>query len=588
MTGWAIRLPGGDWLDVPPGLQIGFELNNTVFSSSDTSVLPGSYSFPVTLPYTPTNRRLLQHPDIVTNPNGLRSLAGVWVYAAGRPMFFGTLQLRTAGKSGLQITVQADHFAPFKTTNLNELDLGGERTWATNDTDRRLHMNETAENPESYDYVFAQIINRQFLGTFTDTPAEEVSQNYFDESINTFSAAGTAIMPFVKLKYLLSQMFAQLAPGWTFQNDFQTALELARLYLHNVFTLKQAPPTGSTLVLPDVFDLRNHVAAEPCGDFVKKLARLFCLGLFTNPFSRKISLAALRDVVAAPVRHDWTSYTSPDQIIAYEDSDAPQQFCHAQPDSEIFKNYPDIDPADISLTTYQTVFDLSDEILLGSVDDGLYFIETLEQVYRVATRDGSQVLESVGRVRRCVEQSTTGDPLSGAMDVLLSGSLSDANVLAESLLPGNYPEQVDGEWTRTEANNESALFFYRGLQDRYLGGVGEETPLTAVGPWNAGGEAGTYADLTAGGSSVGTAAHSLLWHGDDGLYQKFWKPWFDILDAGKPVSARLRLPVSVLTAFGFEDKVRILNMDYFVRQLTVQQLTPEGFVLVDAELFSVI
>jgi len=81
--------------------------------------------------------------------------------------------------------------------------------------------------------------------------------------------------------------------------------------------------------------------------------------------------------------------------------------------------------------------------------------------------------------------------------------------------------------------------------------------------------------------------YSLRWNGASGLYNRWWKQWHAAL-TGKNVTVTLALPVAEVVSFSFEDKVRILNMDYMVKRIRVSRPLRRGIVLVEASLVSTI
>jgi len=61
-----------------------------------------------------------------------------------------------------------------------------------------------------------------------------------------------------------------------------------------------------------------------------------------------------------------------------------------------------------------------------------------------------------------------------------------------------------------------------------------------------------------------------------------------MLIAGKHVTQTFTLPITELVKFSFEDKVRVVNMDYFVKRLRVQKLIGRGLALVEASMVSTV
>ena len=65
-------------------------------------------------------------------------------------------------------------------------------------------------------------------------------------------------------------------------------------------------------------------------------------------------------------------------------------------------------------------------------------------------------------------------------------------------------------------------------------------------------------------------------------------PERQMLIAGKHVTQTFTLPITELVKFSFEDKVRVVNMDYFVKRLRVQKLIGRGLALVEVSMVSTV
>lgn len=582
---YTIKLPGGDLLDLAPGTQISFELQNSIFSGSDTSTLPGSFSFPIDIPSSPTNRRALGFPDLVTTPGNPAPIADVWVYAAGQAMFNGTLTIRSANIRTISVNIVSNPLKDLKNITLKDIDLGGNRSFGANDATRKALMLNTVTFPENYDFSFLTVFNTEYWQGETPSPLiKNLYSNYFDSTLGAFDFECLAIMPMLKLEYLLERIINTAAADFYFENKFQITKELRRLYLYNNFTLWQEG-TGA-LELPDTFNLVNHVSKTNAGDFLKKVVELFALGIFVNIFDKKIELIPLAETLSKPVKHDWTNYAADGYAIHYEEQNAPGTLCHQEID-DIYPGF--VYQGDIDeLTSFMMEEDL--DAALGSIPDGLYYVETKEAIFQVQDDGAGQYMTEKERRRRCIQVSDA-DALTFKMKVL-SGNSSGVNdyTSPQAFQTGNHYQETDipGTFERQEADTEDALFFFRGIQPVYADGTGDDIPFSSVTPWTPYAEAGEFALITTDGVTEAEAEHSLLLDGENGLYEKFWKSWLDVSGAAKPVTLQLLLPVSVLTSFSFKDKIRILNMDYFVKSLRIQKLYPDSKFLIEARLFSVI
>lgn len=558
---YAIRMPNGSYLEGK--FDLNFELNNQVFSTSDASVLPGSFSFPTDVPLTPANKIALGNPHLVNNAAQWQTFEDVWVECYGVQMFLGKLEIKGCNTLRARVSIVATPVAGLKEKTLDSLTLGGARTWSGA---LAAHMKVTARLPEDWDYAFFPI--------FTDDVMDAVSvsryQNKFDTGSDTFDTTNTVVTPFVRLDYLLDQMFAEAAPSYAFTNRFQDTTELGRLYVYNNadarVSLDNAAPT-----LPTEIYLNRHLPPLKCAEFLKKLAAQWCLGVFTNIFNRRITLLPMRVVLARPAAHDWTQYA-----IGETDIDPPD----APPN--IF-NYPDQSPLTGSplpheLPLYNTVAEYATDA--ATLPVGYYYVESETSIFHIIAQAPGITHQEQHYIHRGVHIPPADTEFSGVMGAIFDGT---SYCRTESGITRHRPEDDGFGGTVYKLQKEdcpAALVLYRGWQldnpqSRNHAWVPQSAPAV---------RSDIYTDNVAGDESE----VSLLWTGTDGLYEKQHRLWNEMLLKGKHVPLQFALPIGELTAFSFEDKIRVLNMDYFVKKLRVGKPLGRGLVLVEASLVSVI
>lgn len=582
---YAIRLPNGQFLDTSSGLSLSFELNNQVFSTSSAAILPGSYSFPVDLPLTKRGQEQLGNPQLVTNVKDFQKIENVWVYCFGVPMFLGTLKILSASGSKVKAYIVVDNLAKLKDTPLNELDLGGERGIGGFDENYALFF-DAASKPDDYDFTLFPVYCPEFDNTDPDVTANDYINWYFDEEF-TFSPDSIALIPFARVDYLLRRIFELLVPEYKFTNAWQTNRELRRLYLLNNYdcrvSVNNLPPIPESQI-----DLKNHVGTQKSAEFVKAIMSLFCLGLFTSPFSRRIVLRPLRDIVRKPARHDWSQYLLDDAEITDDSANTPMKFCYPQPDHTT-----DYIDDQIDLPEYSNMQTFQSD--LATLTPGLYYILALEQIWGVTDAYGDNTAFYVGRKRRCVV-------FDGSPE--LESSLAPA-MTYEFPGWGHFPWyeqqgsfwQNDGndsspEWNRYKNTFDPQLVFYRGFQES-TGAVTHDRPYASNDVWRPdAAPLPTRAKINTLNSGVYTthslAQYSLLWSGPYGMYRTWWRDWHDMLRRGKHVTLQFALPVSALIAFSFDEKIRALNMEYIVKKLRIGKTLDRDRLLVEASLISVV
>lgn len=571
---YQIRMPAGEFLDTEANLNLQFELNNQVFSSSDPTVIPGSFTFPASIPLSGKNKRLLGDPQLVTNARKRTAIEGVWVYLDGIPFFYGTLTIGDCDEKTAKISIVSNPVSQLKNIPLNTLDLGGDRV--IGDAAAMLaHAKDTAQNPEDHDYVFCPIVNRYFL----DEPTGDercFMQNHFNEAAEVFQVADAypIFMPFIKVDYLLERIFSGI--DYSFSNQFQTITELRRLCLYNNRSMWTAAGMPTTL------NLQNHVSKTGATEFIKKLAAVFNLGLFTNPFTKTIRLIPVRDIYRRAAKFDWTAYAYRDMTVGSE-GNAPKSFdFEADGSDQMFAaNAAQIRPADADVIARVTNIDELEANPDYVTTSGIYYIVSREGYYYYDFAAGSAfryrlIYTELGPAPTRDSSDVFTMALSPLFDWFPRGDIFQAP--ASSAPGGPMPscriagavQYVSGsEVIKQEAEIPDRLLMYRGWQQNAA--ITHHYPQACTTPYQALG--------------ILNDEYSLRLQGDYGIYKQWWST---SLRDGKPVTLKFALPVGALIEFSFEDKIRVQNMDYFAKTLRINRVLSNHRVEVEAQLVSVI
>lgn len=556
-----------EFLDVDPTASLSWELNNLVFSNSDSSKLPGSFSFPFTLPATPRNRELLNYPDRIDNTESFLIEGEVSICFNGLVVFPGTMKVTEASVNDIKVYIIANPLSSVKTTPLNELDLDGDRTFA-DEAAVLAHAKATALDPLDYDYVFFPIWNRDYLDDLSDNPRGRF-QNWYNSTTGAFSVDHDhpALMPFVRLDYILDKIFS--GTDYDFENRFQTTDELRLIVLYNNKSLWTAEGLATTI------NLQNHVSKTGSAAFVRKAMGAFCLGLFYNPWNKVLRLIPIQTLLDAPPRHDWT-----DKILHTPTVNSSDQ----QPEILCWKR-DDNDGAWAHYDKYQKPAAIDGELLnsgLAAAAPGTYYVIDRHSYY---------LKNSIPRyffkytTLGCAPQDTGKPAFEAELQPLWDGYLygegqtpvTDGNYVAtpHCRIKGSveyiYDEGGPDEEVRNQANDiPDRMTIYRGMYPDF---DGDDYPFASGLPWD------TESNL------IGEV--SLRWDSQYSHYDTWWKGWHQMLLNGKNVTALLALSLADILSFNFEDKVRIQNQDFFVKKMRIT-LTPRGLAPVEVELVSTV
>ncbi|MBL7780673.1 MAG: hypothetical protein JNM22_05600 [Saprospiraceae bacterium] len=568
---WSIQLPTGDFLESVPALS--FELNNQIFSTDDNSILPGSFAFPVDIPLSPRNQVLLDHPHLVNNSRAFSKYEGCWIYAHGVPLFQADLRITNATPSKVKISLTANPIGNLKDKKLRDLGLGEERSIGDS-TAMLAHAKATTTAPVDYDYVFFPILNDGYLSNgYIDDRAR--FQNYWNLSTDQFEVDHDypAFMPFIRLEYLLEQMFAPLA--FTFNNRFQTTDELRRLCLYNGTSM------WTRSGLPTTIDLRRHVPDRLATAELKDILQNFALGVFTNIFSRTISIVPLRDLLTQPPKRDWTAYRVGAETIESRDVFPDNVYYRIPEEDAMFAKYPE---RTLPPNFYQGELDTLDELDDIGLAAGSYFIRARHAYYYALNPGASPYVLIYLYLGWAPGQGSTRlelpmPPLFDNHPSIVSGVTTEpwGSPIPWCNMPGTV-EYIDPDGNVISQSNTPSerMLWYRGMYINTL--MGGDYPQASAAPFgNTAEEADTLIDTL-----------SLHMDGERGIYNQYWKQWHQMLRYGKSTIQQFSIPVSELVQFSFEEKIRAGSMDYFVKKIKIKQLLSNHLVLVEANLVSTI
>ncbi len=571
---YAIRLPSGEFLDIAQGQSISLELNNLVFSSSDSSVLPGSYSFPFDLPLTGRLRRQLGFPDLITLATRVQPIEDVWLYVQNTALFFGTLRVTEASPTSVKCHLLINPVRSLKEKMLGQFDLGGTR--AFNSTQQLLaHAKDTASQPLNHDYIFFPVYNPGYLTS--ETSAKQRWLNFYDGDTQQFEPAADApgFMPFVRVQYLLERIFADTP--YEFRNEWQVAPDLQNIVLYNHRSLYNSGQLELQI------DLANHLPKISGTALLRHFMGLFCLGLIYNPFMRTLRLVPLKKILSSAPAFDWTSKQADSHVISYDDDTTPVTLGYQDPDDRIQAYFQRLNEEPTQAEVVATVASLPD--LDATTIPGIYYVRSESSYWRrIIGLGGPRVLHWGGKLDKAPVESgspefvATMQPLYDAPVPFIWGqAAADAWSFRAPVIdqPGTITYIVGSDTVEQRNNNPLRFTVYRGFRTGgpYAGYQSRSMPYAAATPYN--------------NIGIPVGSLSVRWEGAYGLYEQWWKGWHQMLRDGKTVTMRFRLTLTDLVNFEFDKKVRVNNMDYIVKKLRVS-INQSGMLPAEAELVSII
>lgn len=581
MIGFQVQ---GQFLELYPDTAVTFTIHTPLYTGGDPTSIPGTYSVPVSIPLTDANKQLLKHPHVINNVDKFATYKDVIFYAEGLPVFKGELTVTNAGISAgravAEVSFVVNPFAAIKDTYIDELPL--QRVTA-------LAAKGTALHPELFNYAFFPVMNAYFSSKTADELRDIAQdswkdfydiacQNFYDIALQDFSPNSRAITPFVKVKYIVEQIFASV--GIVLVDElFADDEDMQQLYQYN----NRSIPSWSS-----AFSLQDHLPHIKSNEYLKELASLFFAGIFANVFSNEVKLKSLNDVVAAPHVHDWTHAAAPDYKIVENDTPSSFEF-DADSNDNLFarSTYSTQDFDEIRTTTS-----------LGSPPppstgssvyyEGNNFARFFDETIRFF---GETITHKKYFWKHTSEAD--GDPYEIKMVPLF---------MAEHLRKDNrqYWYNGQGPYNRycpmveiagysPEVNEDEAsedfplanrVVFYRGMQP-----ITHAHPNDTVLHFN--GEYPMASNNVYNAAGIKIADQALLLNTDYGIIEKRAKSWIHFLENRDTVQKIIHLNIKDIINFKAEDKVRIQNNNYFVSKMKItfrSSNQPRKIIAVDATL----
>lgn len=533
-----------------------------------------AYSLPITLPTT-GNDLLLGFSSLPES--GVNTLEfPCEVYCEGVLQCLGSFQIQQAGDATIQGVIVGTMFEKsFLEKKISELEYGGDRLVASDDATLRMHATATATGSvDTFDYVFFPIENRTFFNESTGIENEIVNAYVPGTGFawnQITSSWDYPCMPFPYLRYVMERVASY--GGMALFGDFFNDAELRTLTIYNTFSIRN--------IANWAINLKNHL---PPDISIRTLIQGIC-GMFNAAAWRDknggLVLQKRQGLSQRAPAFDWTNKAAPSPQISYDAVHKQGYSLKMSVDTNdqvgkllergstrypsmtgVVANVAALPPLAIAGSVY---FVLSDHCwYLKRYDLPSVYYKQMHYGFRpsLSVGDGKTVITTeVGTLPMVKQDKATVGPYPvGIWDGIFPHAKQHGNDIAL------VPEQENPYSLR--------FLFYRGMQPCNLVlPVGTSTyPLGSSDVWN-------Y-----NGAQIGN--YALQWDGANGLYERFYKDWLEMLANSKRVTWKLRLSAAELSLFDMTQKVRINGCNYFVEQLNIP-LTSSGVGTVTAKCLQV-
>ena len=384
-------------------------------------------------------------------------------------------------------------------------------------------------------------------------------QNRYDAAFGAFyHEPNDVAMPFLRLDFVLEKLF--LAGGFSLKNNWQTTDELRLLTLYNNYNITNIA-TGDWSFS---FDPKNHISKTKGGEFLKKLARLFNLGVFVNYFDAVAELQPLEPLLRRAARHDWTTKAVNNYTVSQSEN-YPTRFGYESLYEELayYLGWAGSDLENgIPAWILAEVDDLN---TLTSGDPAGYYLERTTNLIAQWVPTGTPYFAGRSKYMPVINEGEKMKFVSG----ISTGWLRDLDPITPQV-------KVKGTIGVEKNDCPDKLFLYRGMQKD---ASNNDYPM--------GDTMGFKLNKTVLSVEGSPAEYSLYWDRERGLYNRWWKNWHNFLKTKRDVKRQFALSVRDVRNFSFADKVRVGNQNYFVKKLHLT-LSQRGLEMTEAELVSVV
>lgn len=314
-------------LDLHPDTRIEMEIQTPLF---DVDALPAVYSLPLVIPTTNRNRKLLNHPDIISNATGWNVFV-VDIYLDGLHWMKGNLRLKSLTDLLYRGNIQAGGSqlaANLNSKKLTDLTLGGPRTYPDYGVSAlalQAHVEDTTvKDITETDYNFYPVFNDS---SFSDILQYTLSDRTI---INGCRAASgfivvpnsVFIVPFLYASYVLKQ--AMIEEGWACGGEFLEDNEIKTLTIFNNTPISKIENNGWNIDHvdydfapdPEFIHLSDHLPIDvTVGNYIETLKKTFCAGFYFDLRSQNLEIIPIKSIIKSKEFIDVTDKAEPHSTV---------------------------------------------------------------------------------------------------------------------------------------------------------------------------------------------------------------------------------------------------------------------------------
>jgi len=518
---------GGQLVELPQDFSLTMNLKSPIFSEV------GSYSYPFKIPNSPRNSiRMGFRHRVASTGDPYRTDQGVFRWR-GLNLFSGLVRMKVLNSSSFEgnlIEGAGDFNFSRKNETLQNADYG-ELIFSSEQL-RLNYINSCANKvyPQS-NIVFPQILNKTY---FEELPIN-TGLHYFNIYINSLIKSEftgglterTIIVPMLYVRYVLNKIFEHL--GYAFDDTFFSSdADYNSLALFNLVDCN-SHPNGFFLYDFEKLYLNYHVPRMSMNDFFAGLESFFNVRFFVNNLLKTIKLISVDKIVKQTQYVEFSNQiisisTEPsDQITGYHLS------MTMDTDDELYESRKALD--EVRLTSLKESVQSVSDLLPWPCDDILDLRYVIDQNTYYIMWSNKQWIPWDDTVDLYLQYRYRTDNLS--IETKFSTLLNDN--IGDDAIVGNAREN----WKKVTGK----LFFTRYVVGGVIGNKVVATPVTEN--------------------------NSLYFGGENGLFNKHYKAYFDFRITSKLVKIVKQMEFTDLKDFDFSKKYMINGIKYLVASIQV-------------------
>lgn len=575
----------GEFLDLYPNSTISFIKNSELWVTGDPTINDGSYSFPLDVPLTETNKRILRWPHRIDSYEPLQKFHESVLYVGegmsiGLPLFTGDCYVESSGPFRAKVFLTSASLNTKKDLKFSDVNIGEYRIPSPLPLENLMTL--TCQNPLDYDFIFFPVRNDSLTidqkvdiwnvgGHYQNAyNAQTASWNF------AFTGAGLGIennnilTPFLRLEVLIDKVVTAL--GYTLINEWILTEEERLICVYNNKSISSVEN-----LYYDIIRYNEHVPRDmKLTEFLIKISKWYFIGLFVDDAAKTITLLPYSQVIKADARYNWSDRAIVDYTLK-NDTKMPRSIGYGVDSSDAYftNNYSD---DDATLEDGAVLADWYNRIVAPpSVPPTAgYYLSYIDRSIRYRDIANNISWNIVQHIFKSISTNGAGEEYTSEVIPLFDFYDKDWFIATPRAdIQPNMEMQIydeDNNLVRQDLVSPLSsvrVMIYRGFRtinnDPY-----PYANSTAYDPTN---EAETF-DI------------SLHYDGDKGIYNRMGRSWIEFMKFKKITTHKLDLKIQDILNFREYDKVRIANMNYFVKSMRIN-VTSSGLSLTDCELVSI-